>query len=127
MNGQISRRRLAKYIVDQIDSKKAITKVMQEVAGFLISTRREREVDLLVRSISDELESRGTILTRVTSARELSSELRMAIRDLIGVKDVRIESIVDPSVIAGIKVETPSRVMDQTVTHRLQILSRAKI
>ncbi len=69
----------------------------------------------------------GTI-ARVTSAVALTGEEKTAVaqklRSVIG-HDVTVESIVDPEVLGGMKIEVGEWVIDATVIHQLESLARS--
>ena len=126
MAEKISRRRLAHYVADQIMAGQSVDIVMPQVAAYLVESRRLRETDLVIRAIEDEFAARGHIIARVTAARPLDSVLRQAIESLVG-GHVYIDETVDSSVVGGIKVETPTAILDATIKRKLLALRQAKI
>lgn len=127
MHDKISRRKLAQYVADQLSAGAALDAVLQELAAYLIDTGRTREVALVIRAIEDTLAERGTVLARVTTATELTSELRRDIEVMIGARQVTIDATIDPSVIGGVRIETPGKVLDATVQRKLLALRQAKV
>ena len=77
----VSRRKLAKYAAEQILAGNDA--VLEEIAGFLIYEKHEREVELLARDIEVELAERGTVVATVESARELDAETKDEIKKLL--------------------------------------------
>ena len=53
--------------------------MLEEIAGFLIYEKHEREVELLARDIEVELAERGMIVATVESARALDEATKDAI------------------------------------------------
>lgn len=127
MANGISRRQLAKYVVDQIEGGSSTKLVMRQLAAYLIDSRRERETELVSRTIEDVFAESGTILARVTTATKLTDELKRGITKLIDARRVNIESVIDPAVLGGVRIETPGKLLDMTLKHKLQALSRAKV
>ena len=126
MQGKISRRKLAQYAVDaQANGKLSV--VLQEIAAYLIESRRLRETELVVRAIEDELAMRGTVVAHVATARPLTHELQTAIKQLIGAKEISIVESVDPELIGGVRIETPGKLLDATVKRKLLALRQAKM
>lgn len=126
MQGKISRRRLAQYAVDAYEAG-ALAAALQEIAAYLIESRRLREAELMVRAIEDELAARGTVIAHVTTARPLPDELQNAITKLVGAKEISLVETVDPDLIGGVRIETPGKLLDATIKRKLLALRQAKI
>ena len=127
MQGKISRRKLALYVADAVEAKQKLGSVLAEVAAYLVETKRTREAELLVRAIEDELAARGIVIAHVVTARPLAKELEQAITTLIDAREIHLDSEVDPSVIGGVRVETPGKLLDATIKRKLLALHQAKI
>lgn len=127
MSARISRRKLAEYAVEQLQSGVSHTDLTKELAAYLIDTGRERELDLLVRTIEDQLEATGLVVATVTTARPLSEVLRRDIRAKIGGQQVELREQVAPEVIGGVMIQTPTRRLDQTLASNINALYRAKL
>lgn len=127
MAQKISRRSIAAYVADGVIRGEEVSKRVDEVAAYLISTKRTREARLVVHAIEDELEARGVIVATVTSARQLDKAVERSIADMLGGGTLMLRHVVDPQVIGGIRVDTPSSRLDATVKHNLTVLrERAK-
>ena len=77
----VSRRKLAKYAAEQLLAGNDA--VLEEIAGFLIYEKHEREVELLARDIEVELAERGTVVATVESARALDAATKDAIKRML--------------------------------------------
>ena len=77
----VSRRKLAKYAAEQLLAGNDA--VLEEIAGFLIYEKHEREVELLARDIEAELAKHGTVVATVESARALDEATKDAIKRLL--------------------------------------------
>lgn len=126
----MTRRTLAKYAADLITAGSAAKAVARQLAAGLIEAGREKEVELLLNDIYWELENRGQLaLAKVSTARslprELTNELTAKLKKATGVRSISLETEVDKSIIGGIKVETASRVWDETVSRKLSDLREA--
>lgn len=129
----VSRRKLAKYAAEQILAGNDA--VLEEIAGLLIYEKHEREVDLLVRDIEAELAERGEIVASVESARALDDSTRRKIEQFLAsaASDknskprVSLRESIDPTLIGGLKLRTPTATLDATVLKKLNDLRAKKI
>lgn len=127
MNARISRRSLARYVASQIENGVSTGHVLEELAAYLVTAGREREADLVVRSIEDEFASRGTVIARVVTAEPLTDALRTLIGARVGGDTVHLDEKIDPTVLGGIRIETPDQTFDGTIKRKLLTLRHAKI
>ena len=158
----VSRRKLAKYAAEQLLAGNDA--VLEEIAGFLIYEKHEREVELLARDIEVELAERGTIVATVESARALDEMTKGAIKKLLASNSgmrasrrasgdaraaeqpssdassrvpganasgqnikVLLRESIDPALIGGFKLRTPTATLDATVLKKLNDLRAKKI
>ena len=129
----VSRRKLAKYAAEQILAGNDA--VLEEIAGLLIYEKHEREVDLLVRDIEAELAERGEIVASVESARALDDSTRRKIEQFLASAasdknskpKVSLRESIDPTLIGGFKLQTPTTTLDATVLKKLNDLRAKKI
>lgn len=120
MAQRLSRRKIAAYAADQLQAGKAKV-ALREVAAFLIETGREREAELLARDIEYVLMERGTTVARIASAHELTASLKAQIEKLIGGK-VQLKETIDPTLLGGVRIDTPDKRFDGTLAHKLAAL-----
>ena len=129
----VSRRKLAKYAAEQILAGNDA--VLEEIAGLLIYEKHEREVDLLVRDIEAELAEGGEIVASVESARALDDNTRRKIEQFLATAasdknskpKVSLRESIDPTLIGGLKLRTPTAILDATVLKKLNDLRAKKI
>lgn len=175
----VSRRKLSKYAAEQILAGNDA--VLEEIAGFLVHEKHEREVELLARDIEVELAERGTIVATVESATPLDVATKDAIKRLLSsnsgmesltsvegrsaarasrkdarsearvpeadgsdraaqhvelpdtevpsdrIAQVRLREIIRSELIGGVKITTPTQVMDATIAKKLNDLRAKKI
>lgn len=126
MQGRLSRRKLAAYVADNLVAEEKSSDVLRELAAYLIESRRIRESELMIRAVEDALEERGVTVATVTTASPLSTELRENIQQLISSRDIQLCEVTDPSIIGGVRIETPSSTLDATIKRKLLALGRAK-
>lgn len=126
MARKLSRRSLAKHVATHLVNGKPQTEIAQQLAAYLIWTRRTNELSMIVRDIEFYLADQGRVTGTVTSARDLSDTALEAIqafaKEKTGAQHVTLERSVDESVLGGIKLEIPGYELDTTLTRQLTIL-----
>lgn len=127
----VSRRKLAKYAAEQILAGNDA--VLEEIAGFLVHEKHEREVELLARDIEVELAERGTVVATVESARALDLATKDEIKNLLSSNasdqdiNVLLRESIDQALIGGFKLRTPTATLDATIAKKLNDLRAKKI
>jgi F-type H+-transporting ATPase subunit delta len=125
---KLSRRKVAALLADELLAGKKVTK---KLAAYLIDTKRTREATLFVRDIESALAQRGVLLADVASSFELTSDTEKAVTDYLqhatGAKDVQLRTSVDPSLLGGVRLETPDQRLDSTLRHRLNQLTASRL
>ncbi len=125
MARRLSRRSLALYVADNL-SKGSKAPVIKHLAGYLVESRRTKELDLIVRDVVFFLSQKGMVSATVTSAFDLSTETKKAIEQLIKSQTkatkIDLSSQIDPSVLGGVKISLPGYELDQTIAHQLTVL-----
>lgn len=125
MARKLSRRALAQYVADTLTEANRKT-VVQQLAAYLVETRRTKELTLIIRDVTYFLAQKGVVNATVTSAFKLSAETQQAIKKFVAsqtdAKSVTVTNQTDPSVLGGFKVSLPGAELDQTVAHQLTVL-----
>lgn len=128
MAAKISRRKLAEYVAGELTAKK--TDVWKRLAAYLVDTRRTREAELIVRDVAAVLETKGIVLVEAVSATALSKEIKRHITALLAqqvdAKEVHIAQTVDPAVIGGVRLVTPTALYDTTIQQNINALRALK-
>lgn len=126
MARKLSRRDLARHAARQLVDGVSQKKVVTQLAAYLIETRRTNEMSVIVRDIVFQLAEQGHVTGTLTSAHELSAaalkEIKAYAKDKTGAAQVSLDTIVDESVLGGIKLELPGRKLDTTIAHDLTLL-----
>lgn len=129
MAQRISRRALAEHVASRLQA--GDDTVLQEVAAYLLETRRVRELDLYVREIEAALTQNGVVVADVASAHQLTKKTEQAIvrylKATYHVDTVEMKQSVDPQLIGGIQVRTPDAEYDATVRRKLTKLQTMKV
>lgn len=126
---QFSRRVLARTIATRLmHEPKRQMHWMQVLAAYLIEQKRVHEAELIVNDITHELfEQNGQLPAHVTSARALTSDLRMALKKVLaaqtGAKEVVLTEKTDPALLGGLIARTPDAELDGSVRTTLNRLA----
>lgn len=129
MAGRISRRSVAQYVAKRLlDGDET---VVSQLAAYLIDNKRIKELDLYVHDIEIALQQNGVTVATITSARALADttkrEVTAYIKQMCGSTTVELRESVDPTLIGGIKLRTPSAEYDTSVRRRLTTLRKMKV
>lgn len=126
MARKLSRRDLSLYAARQLTAGASQKKIALQLAAYLIESRRTNELSVIIRDIATHLADMGYVAGTLTSAHELSAATAKAIetytKDKTGASHVSLDTIIDESVLGGIKIELPGRELDTTITRQLTIL-----
>lgn len=125
MARKISRRQLAAYVAKQLsDGKRA--SALRQLAGYLVDTRRTKELEVIVRDIMHHLARSGIVHAQVVSAFELSNETKAFVKEFVAQQtqatEVTLHSVIDERVLGGLKISTPGKELDTTIAHHLATL-----
>ncbi len=124
MTMRLSRRKIARYVAGRLAIGDEL--IIEELAALIIEERRERDIDLLVRDIEDQLAQSGITIATVETAKPLSEAVRQSVRKLLG-GDVRLREEVRPELIGGIRIETPTQELDGTISQKIYALKSRKV
>ena len=126
MAKRLSRRVLSDYIVRSLQDGVSLDKLVAQLAGYLVETRRTNETTLIIRDIEALLADHGMVVGTVTSAFNLDTATRHAIEARItaqtGATRIQLHETIDPEVIGGYKVHIPGKELDQTIATQLTTL-----
>ena len=129
MAERISRRSLAEYIADRLVA--GDTTVIEQLAAYLIETRRTKQVDLYVSDIEYALIDRGVVIADVTSAHHLTAETKEAVTRFLSTayaaKTVELRHSLDASLSGGINIHTADAKYDTTVKRKITNLQKMKV
>ena len=129
MSKKLSRRIIADYCADQIVAKDS--QIIKKLAAFLVDTKRTREATLIVRDIESALAARGTVVARVVVAHELQTSVEAEIKKFIAsatdASKVAMQVSTNPSLLGGIRINTPDSQYDDTVQGKLKTLRANKV
>ena len=118
-----SRAQVAEVLAGKLSGEGRAAAVKQ-AAAWLVSTGRGRQADYLARDVAAVLERQGYALVRIVTARKIGDEARrkveIYVRELTGAEKLELVTEVEPSLIGGVLIETPTARLDATVKQKLQ-------
>ena len=123
---KLSRTKLARYVGAEVQAGRA-DKAIRQLAAYLVQAGRTHEAELVIRAIYEELERAGVVIANVTSAEPIDQSVRDAVATMLKSDQISFSETVDPSVLGGIRVVTPSRLLDATFRRRLTTLREHKV
>ncbi len=117
--GKVTTNDLAKYAVDQLEAGSNIKHLSSSIAAYLLEERRSRDMSAVMRAIDEELTRRGSAQVTITSAHEVSGEVKKQLAALLEVENPQFNEVIDLSVIGGVKARSGESEIDLTVRGRL--------
>src|SRR6202165_2031602 len=116
---------LAAYIANN-SAKKDLA---LEVAAYLLATKQVAQLESLLRDVMTIREQQGHVEATVTSAHDLSAEIRKEIEQLIkaqnpAAKTVDVQPASDTSVVGGLKIRLAHQQLDMTIRAKLNTFKR---
>lgn len=124
-----SRRLIARSVAQRLLAGEDSAEVLRQLAAYVVEHRLHTQLVQLIGDIEYELASAGTVVANVTTARTLTPELRQKLSDFIkretSARRVVLEETIDPSVIGGVVIETPTLTLDASVSTKLKRLRTA--
>ena len=123
---KLSRRAVTEYIAERLLAGDSQQKLIEQLAAYLIENRRTKEVSLIIRDIQYYLAEKGHVMGTVTSAFELSKATEDAIKAFAksesGASHVQLDTVVDPTVLGGIRLTLPGKELDTTISRKITLL-----
>lgn len=127
MAQRVSRRKISQYAAEQLIAGQPESQVLTQVAAYLVATRRTREQELVVRDIESALQAKGLVVADVVSAHPMSEGLYQHIQTLTGAQNLQVRATVDPSMLGGLRVDTPGARFDGTIRRKLNALKAQQL
>ena len=123
MAARLSRRKIATFVTDKLlAGNHQAHEVMRELAAYLVTERRTRELDLVVRDIEAMLAAKGVVVADVASARPLDEAVKAEIATMLGAESVQLRETIDETLLGGVRIDTPGKRFDGTIRHKLNAL-----
>ena len=121
---KLSRSKLALVLSDQLPKSNNPKRFASEVAAYLLSEGRTRELDSLLRDMQQDLADDGRLEATAVSAFPMSdknlADAKAALKKAFpSAKQIIISQRIDPDVIGGIRLELANQQLDVSVRSRL--------
>jgi F0F1-type ATP synthase delta subunit len=123
------RAKLAQAIADRTLKKGASTKALsQEVAAYLLSTRRVNELDSVLRDVQADWAKAGFVEVIASSAHPLSNEAKADITKqvtrLYPTARIIITEAHDPAIMGGVRLSVANQQLDLSVEAKLNMFKQ---
>ena len=124
----VSRRDLVRAVTrGLIDEPEQRSVWLRRLAAYVVAHDMADQADLIINDIAHELyEQAGLLTVEVVSARELSSEMRASLTELLktqtAASDVSLYEVTDPALLGGFIARTADAELDASVRSRLDKL-----
>lgn len=126
MARKLSRRALTQHVASRLVAGDDRETLLNQLAAYLVQTRRTHEAPLIIRDIQYYLAENGVVAGSVVSAFALTDatlkEIEAFTKTATNASEVQLETTIDPSVIGGIKLSLPGKELDATVSRKLTLL-----
>lgn len=123
---RLSRRQISTYIAHQLIAGESQQTLTRQLAAYLIETRQTKEVNLILRDVQYYLAKQGHVLGTVTTANELTESTKKTIeayaKQATNASHITLDTVVDPSVLGGIRLSLPGVELDTTIARQLTAL-----
>lgn len=122
-----TRKKFAKALVKMSDQHD-LKSIAQAGAQTLVSQRRVRDLDIILKEVAEELWSaRRHLEITVTTARPLAQSLKARIVELFRQRQAQVVAVtenIDPTMLGGIKIASPLGELDASVLTQLNNLKK---
>lgn len=118
---------MAAYVADKLTAGSSVQDALREVAAYLLTSGRTREIDLLVRDIEDEMATRGVVVADIASAHPIDATIEAEIKALTGAKTLQLRRSIDETLLGGIRIDIPGKRFDGTIRHKLNALKAKQL
>jgi F0F1-type ATP synthase delta subunit len=123
------RTKISKVIADKTLKGGISEQLAKEVAAYLLSANRTRELNSILRDVQVTWAEAGHVEVTAFSAHPLSAEIRDEIKRQVGklyptAKQIQVIEEHDSSVIGGVRLELPNQQLDLSVAAKLSKLKQ---
>lgn len=126
------RTELATVVAQMLDSGQKPEVVAKKVAAYLVDTHQTKDLDVILRDVLTTRAKNGVIEANVTTAFPLRSQTKAEVAKLLKqeyprAKQLVIDETVDPEALAGVKIQTADKQLDETARGKLEDLRRMHV
>lgn len=124
---QAKRIELAGVIAAMLETAEGSKQLATQIAGYLLQEHHTKDVDAVMRDVMTARARQGIIETQVTTAFPLSSLVKDRVQALLkkeypAAKQFVLRQSVKPQVLAGIKIQTPDKQLNETARGKIDQL-----
>lgn len=123
---KLSRRHIATYVANQLIAGAPVAPLVQQLAAYLIDTKRTKELHLIIRDVQYILAQHGHVSGTVTTASEITATTRKTLeayaKKATGAAHVQLDEVVDPTILGGVRLALPGAELDTTIIRQLTAL-----
>lgn len=119
-----SRTRLAQTVADTILKRGVSKRFSRELAAYLLSERRVRELDSLLRDVQADWAEAGHVEVIARSAHPLSDKAKKDINREIKrlypkARKIVINEVADPDIVGGVRLQLSNQQLDLSIRTKL--------
>lgn len=120
----ITNKMLAEAVLYRLNEGATMSTVAKELAAYVVSARRTKDVDAVLRQAIRLQANDGNVELTVTTAHGLGADVRTQIEKLFAAdaKQVIMNEKQDSAVLGGVLVESAEQRLDLTIRRQLQRL-----
>lgn len=119
---KLTNKQIATFIDERLESGVSMAELSNQLAAYLISERRARDLDSILRALGNLREKRGQVEITATTARSLPDSIKNDVVQLFKAKDAVFHENIDAKLIGGARFETQNRRLDLSLAHKLNQL-----
>ena len=124
-----NRRQIAEAIVSLIEQGLPNDQIANAIAAYVVTQRCTRELDAIMREVSSLRATKGIREATIISARELDDKVQNQLEKIVAnnypnTQKVISNTVIDPDMVGGVRLETDDLRLDMTIRNRLQYLSQ---
>lgn len=112
---------VAEYVAGRLSADRA--QVINEAAAWLVARGKARQAGYLAKDVARVLSQSGYLFAEVTTARPLNVAAKADIESYLkvqtGATTVELAESINPRVIGGVRIETPTAILEGTVHNKL--------
>lgn len=124
----LSRRQLSSYMASELQAGNH--QVVQQVAAYLVASRRTKEADLLVRDVEKALSGYGVVVAHLKSAYPMDESEKLTIEKLLAdrfqAKEVITSEEIDANLLGGVLVQAVDGEFDGSLRRNINRLKAIK-
>jgi F0F1-type ATP synthase delta subunit len=112
---------VAQYVADHLTSGR--TQAMSEAAAWLLASGKVRQTAYLTKDVARIIAESDYLYAVVTTARPLTAlaktDIEAYLKEVTGATTVELSEVVNSRIIGGVRIETPTAILDGTVHSKL--------